>query len=147
MTRLESSLKLISEKEGFECYGSVSNEIVKRMEQRLDIVFPNTYREFLKCWGFVEWFGHSIYGYSEDIECRTVEYTLELRDENIPDEFSPLPKSGCVIESYAGGGVYFLYSDNSDRAGEVVLLVDELYGKEVQSWKSFEDFLDYVVSL
>ena len=61
-------------------------------------------------------------------------------------DFEKIPKEGCVLENY-GGGCYFLFSKESDRSGQVALFLDEVFGKEAQSWATFEDFLDYMLSL
>jgi len=135
--------------ENNECdfHGALSEGIIKEMEKKLGITFPRLYVDFLKKYGSLEWFGHSIYGFSEDEEIDTVICTLELRCEELIEGFKRLPHEGCVIESYGGGGCYFLFSSESKRAGEVALFTDEAYRDEVESWESFFDFLSYMFSL
>ena len=85
--------------------------------------------------------------YSEDEDYCTVTCTKELRTEDLPDGFEKIPNNGCVLEHYGGGGYYFMFSNESGRAGQVVLFLDELYGKEALSWATFGDFLEYMLRL
>jgi hypothetical protein len=128
VTNLDAILDKFKEKEGFECYGKLSDELIHHMEKELGISFPESYKAFLKKYGCVEWFGHSIYGYSEDEDYSTVESTIDLRSDEIPSGFEPVPTKGCVIENYGGGGYYFLFSNESNRSGQVALFLDELFG-------------------
>lgn len=147
MNNLDVILDKFKEKEGFECHGKLSDESIHEMESELEISFPELYKVFLKKYGYVEWFGHTIYGYSEDEEYHTVECTIELREDKIPSNFQRIPKQGCVLENYAGGGYYFLFSRESERTGQVALYLDEQFGEEAQSWTTFEAFLEYMLSL
>lgn len=147
MNNLVSTLDKFKEKEGFECHGKLNGESIHEMEKELGISFPEPYKIFLKKYGYVEWFGHTIYGYSEDEDYYTVECTNELRKDDIPSDFQRIPKHGCVLENYGGGGYYFLFSSESERSGQVALYLDELFGKEAQSWVTFEAFLEYMLGL
>ena len=147
MNNLDTTLDKFKEKEGFECYGQLNDETINEMEKELGICFPDSYQVFLKKYGYIEWFGHTIYGYAEDEDYNTVECTIELRKDEIPSDFERIPKEGCILESYGGGGHYFLFSKESHRPGQVALFLDELYGREGQSWETFEAFLDYMLSL
>tara|TARA_R110002072_G_scaffold33030_9_gene100276 strand:+ start:27705 stop:28145 length:441 start_codon:yes stop_codon:yes gene_type:complete len=144
---LENTLDKFKEKPGFECYGSLNESEIKGMESALGVSFPEAYKVFLRKYGYVEWFGHTIYGFSEDEDYHVVLCTAELRDDDIPDDFARISSDGCVLENYGGGGYYFLFSNESERHGQVALYLDELYGKEAQAWSSFEDFLEYMLSL
>lgn len=147
MNNLDAALDKLKEKEGFECHGQLNDESIQQMERELGISFPDQYKMFLKKYGYVEWFGHTIYGYSEDEDYHTVECTNELREDEIPSDFPRISKLGCVLENYGGGGYYFLFSSESERSGEVALFLDEQFGKEAQSWATFEAFLEYMLSL
>lgn len=147
MNNLDAALDKLKEKEGFECHGQLNDESIQQMERELGISFPDQYKMFLKKYGYVEWFGHTIYGYSEDEDYHTVECTNELREDEIPSDFPRISKLGCVLENYGGGGYYFLFSSESERSGEVALFLDEQFGKEAQSWATFEVFLEYMLSL
>jgi hypothetical protein len=147
MNNLDATLNKFKEKEGFECFGKLNHESIHEMESELGVSFPEPYKIFLKKYGYVEWFGHTIYGYSEDEDYHTVECTIELRKDDIPSDFQRIPKHGCVLENYGGGGYYFLFSSESERSGQVALYLDELFGKEAQSWATFEAFLEYMLSL
>ncbi|EJG2230203.1 TPA: SMI1/KNR4 family protein [Vibrio parahaemolyticus] len=147
MRSLDVMLEQFTEKEGFECFGELNDVSIHEMENKLGVSFPEPYKVFLRKYGYVEWFGHTIYGYSEDEDYLTVERTLELREDEIPSDFERIPQNGCVLENYAGGGYYFLFSNESERSGEVALFIDELFGKEAQSWATFEAFLEYMLSL
>lgn len=141
------TMNKLQAKKGFECYGPLSEEKIIEMEKKLEIYFPENYKEFLRRYGYVEWFGHAIYGYSEHEEYCTVLCTLELRESKVPDDFERISKEGCVLETYSGGGYYFLFSNDSARSGQVALFIDELFGREAKSWETFEAFLEYMLSL
>lgn len=76
---VEAILYAFREKEGFESYGHVSNELIHDMESALNISFPVQYKSFLKKFGYIEWFGHAIFGYSNDEDYDTVSTTIQLR--------------------------------------------------------------------
>jgi len=147
MLDFENKLNKFQHKEAFECYGSLNDEKILLMQKDLGIQFSDSYIFFLKKYGYVEWFGHTILGYSDDEDYNTVSYTKELRNGDLPNDFVKIPDDGCVLESYGGGGHYFLFSQESSRKGQVVLFLDELFGKEAQAWESFEAFIDYMLSL
>lgn len=147
MKKIDKCLDRLAEKEGFECHGQLSDESISKMESKLEISFPKEYKAFLKRYGYVQWFGHTIYGYCEDEDYHTVWATIELRDDDIPSDFQRVAKQGCVLENYDGGGYYFLFSNESKRSAQVALFLDELSGKEAQSWETFEAFLEYMLSL
>lgn len=147
MSDLETTLKKFKKKKVFECHGPLSEESVNDMQESLGISFPEPYRVFLKKYGYFLWFGHAIYGYSEDEDYHTVVRTKELREEEIPDDFERIPREGCVLEDYGGGGYFFLFSKESARSGQVALFVDELYGGEADSWENFDAFVKYMLSL
>jgi hypothetical protein len=147
MTNFEIALDRLREKEGFECHGNLDDRQIISMEKELGISFPESYKVFLKKYGYAEWFGHTIYGYAEDEDYHTVACTIELREDEIPHDFQRVPNEGCVLEIYGGGGCYFLFSKESNRAGQVALFLDELNGNEAELWSTFELFLDYMLTL
>jgi hypothetical protein len=140
-------LKNLGEKPSFECFGKTPNDEILKLENSLRITFVVSYKIFLQEFGCAEWFGHTIFGISDDEDCKTLSYTIELREGESSSEIKRIPHEGNVLGIYGGGGHYFLHSNESSRAGEVSLFIDELYGEELQSWTSFEEFLDYMISL
>ena len=144
---IEELVDQLSKKEGFHTEGSQDLSRINEVETCLDISFTDDYKYLLQKWGFLEWFGHSVYGISSDEECDTLYVTQYLRSKEWPSNFKPIDLSGNVIEMYSGGGYYFLFSKDSSRAGEVALFVDELFGREVESWSSFVEYLHYKGSL
>ncbi|MBB1282575.1 hypothetical protein [Pseudoalteromonas sp. SR41-1] len=51
-----------------------------------------------------------------------------------------------IIGTYDGGGYYFLFSQESERAGEVGLFLTETYGQEVSKFNTFTDYLSFLVT-
>ncbi|KZN34357.1 hypothetical protein N480_22400 [Pseudoalteromonas luteoviolacea S2607] len=147
MYNLDNVLKSFSSKDGFRCHGELDSTLIASMESDLGIAFPEEYKKFLMQYGYIEWFGHTIYGYATDEDYHTVLCTKELREDELPHNFKRIPNEGCVLESYGGGGYYFLYSEESEKAGRVSLFLDELYGQEAHSWGSFGEFLEYMLGL
>lgn len=135
-------------RENFSCreFGASDQEI-SNLENNLNIELPEDYVAFLKTFGFAWWFGWIIYGISENERRDALFQTLKARNEKLPLDFKRIPLEGIVISKYEGGGYYFLYSKDCPRSGEVSLIIDETFGNEVQTWKSFKDFLGYLDDL
>ena len=147
MNNLDEIIEKFKNKEGFECHGQLNEEIVDEMECKLEITFPEQYKAFLRKYGYIEWYGHAVFGYSTDEDYCTVESTIAYRDGGMPSEFERISQEGCILEYYGGGGYYFLFSNTSARAGQVALYIDESFGQEVRCWQTFEEFLIYMYSL
>jgi antitoxin YobK len=146
---LTKMFEILRAKENFTCgrRGATDTEI-RVTEQSLGVTLPDSYVAFLKTFSFAWWFGHSIYGISEDLEEDIVAQTLKARNEILLPNFSKFPPNSVVIENYGGGGEYILYAKESPRSGEVVLLLDETWRKQEEGrWKSFEDFLAYALGV
>lgn len=135
----------IRKKESFTSrdLGASSDEI-NRIENDLNVKLPNDYKLFLKTFGYVWWFGIELYGISDDADENVLFQTIKARNEKLPIEFNKLPLEGVIISRYGGGGYYFLYSEDCPRSGEVSLIIDETFGNEVQKWRSFKEFLEYL---
>jgi hypothetical protein len=123
-----------------------SEDEIDHIETTLEVKLPESYVTFLKTFRYAWWFGHAIYGVSEDEELDALTYTIEARQEDLPEGFLPLPKDGIVVERYGGGGYYFLHgADSLASPGTVSLLLDETFRHEAESWESFEAFLAYLL--
>ena len=101
--------------------------------------------------GFALWFGGSIPGLAdhksddydeEDDVLETHRYYKELYNK---DDYQPVQTDGLAINSYSGG-YYFLFSESSPRAGQVGLFLTETYGQEVSKFRSFTDYLSFLVT-
>ncbi|MBK8073766.1 MAG: SMI1/KNR4 family protein [Ramlibacter sp.] len=118
---------------------------VKAIEIALRTELPDSYRELVLEHGFVRWFGVSIFGIDPDEEESTVVRTLEER-ANLSDSqsFACMPERGNFIAEIFGGGFCFLYGNNSDRAGQVAAHAPDDEYREVQYWRSIEDYFEFV---
>jgi len=132
--------------------GGALEEDILGLENYYNITLPDDYRFFLKKFGFALWFGDYICGLVEEntkfgktlnVYLKT-DYYHKLYDSNI--EFQSVPRTGVIVNKYDGGGYYFLFSKDSDRAGEVGLFLTETFGQEVSSFASFTDYLSYIVT-
>ena len=142
MNQNEIFMKLKS-KPGYTDLGRiVSDEEIVKLERDLLCSLPIQYKFFLKNYGYMEWFGASIFGISNDDYFCTRKRTLSLRNLKTPKGFNPAPTLGNVIEHYGGGGFYFLHADDSDKPGEVGLFTDEEFWNEGETWPSLADFLE-----
>ena len=137
----------IKKQENFTCGNGATKEEIDDFEKRLGITLPVSYKTFLETFGFALWFGHSIFGLSKDEEENALIHTLEAREDKLLEDARPLPLEAVILESYGGGGYYFLYCHPSPRAGEVILIMDETFWNEVESWQTFEDFIVYLLDI
>jgi hypothetical protein len=146
---LTKLFEILRAKENFTCGLRGATEAdIQDVERRLAVKLPYSYITFLKTFSFAWWFGHSIYGISEDLEEDVIARTLKARSALLPPHFAKLPPNTIVIENYGGGGEYILYTQGSPRSGEVVLLLDETWRKQEEGkWRSFEDFLAYALGV
>ena len=136
----------------FECRkGGASLLEIGNLEKKFKISLPESYKYFLEQYGFILWFGDNVLGlvpldeeYEEEDVIRATENYHQRYDNK--DEYQSVPRHGVVINSYDGGGYYFLFSLESDRAGEVGLFLTETFGQEVSSFNSFTDYLSFLVT-
>ena len=132
--------------------GAVSSEEISALESQLKIVLPKDYKYFIKHYGFCFWFGGVVSGLVgenkryEKLCCaiRKTKYYHDLYDHD--SSYLSVPQQGLVIGKWAEGGYYFLFSQESERAGEVGLFLTETYGEEVSKFKSFTDYLSFLVT-
>lgn len=121
---------------------------VRKIERKLGLTFPLDYKYFLKKYGYFASNGPDILGAGCDPdydEYYSMEFfTLDDRNCDLPSFFKPRPTHTVVVGAYGGGGHFFLYCEESKKAGCVELLLDELGGKaDTKSWKSFTEFLSH----
>ena len=155
-------MSLAEKLENFECRkkkGALQLQI-ENLEIEFGITLPEPYKFFLGQYGFCLWFGGSVKGlvpledeyegdedeedFKDDDVIRATKYYHQRYDNK--DEYQSVPEHGLVIKSYSGGGYYFLFSEESERAGEVGLFLTETYGQEESKFNSFTDFLSFLVT-
>jgi len=146
---IEDLVEELRSRRNFFCNpDGADEEAIKRIEEGLSVVLPDSYRRFVRLCGFAMWFGHRLCGVSALKECDVSFQTTKAREFQVPDSsFQRVPQDGLVIEPYGGGGWYFLFSMDSGRSGQVALFTHGALGHEVQSWNSFEDFVRYKLSV
>lgn len=149
---IEELMQDAAKKENFMIReGGAPQDEVLALERYYKITLPSDYRDFLLKFGFVAWFGDYICGLvSEETRFgktfnvyKKTDYYQDFYDRA---EFESVPTDGVIINQYDGGGYYFLFSQESERAGEVGLFLTETYGQEVSKFKSFTDYLSYLVT-
>lgn len=149
---IEVLMKAAASKENFMIReGGASEAEIIALEQCYKITLPSDYREFLHKFGFVAWFGDYVCGLVEENarlskSCNVYRKTDYYRDVYNRADFQPVPTNGVIINQYDGGGYYFLFSQESKRAGEVGLFLTETYGQEVSKFNTFTDYLSFVVT-
>lgn len=134
--------KILEQKEDFQCGEPQDEKQIQELETKLNMKFQRSYKEFLKKYGYISWFGGGIYGLSNDPYFNLLRKNWLARTEKIPEDFLPLPKDAFIIKGYGGGGYYMLFSADSPRAGQVGLFLSENGYQEEQTWESFEAFLE-----
>lgn len=140
-------LKGFEKKENFECGWPQTDKQIHTLEDSLKIKFPEEYKELLKNYGYISFFGTEIFGPSNDPYCDLLTRNKTARERSIPKDFHSLPLNAFIFMQYGGGGYYMLFSADSPRAGQVGLFLSETGYREEQTWESFEAFLeDYYCS-
>lgn len=134
-------LKKIESNEDFECGEGLDDAGIQSLEKELGMSFPDSYKVFLKKYGYMSWFGDTLCGYSSDNFSNVIYANKKLRARELPEDFFPYPEDAFLIKRYAGGGDYMLFEKGSERSGQVGLFLDETFNQEVETWDSFESFL------
>lgn len=134
--------KCFEKKENFE-HGQAQTEAqINVLEDKLKIKFPEAYKELLRKYGYISFFGTEIYGPSNDPYCDLLTRNKKARDQKLPKDFIPLPLDAFIFMQYGGGGYYMLFSEDSPRAGQVGLFLSETAYHEEQTWEGFKAFLE-----
>lgn len=140
-------LKIIEQKEDFQCGNQQGEKQIEFFEESLNVKFPDSYKKFFKKYGYAAWSDGEIYGASSDLYYNLLEKNIYARNQNLPKDFIPLPIDAFIFDKYPGGGYYMLFSATSPRSGQVGLFLSETAYQEEQTWESFEAFLeDYYCS-
>jgi len=141
-------IERLAELESFKASGAASPGQISDLESAVGGPLHPLYKQFLEKYGSAIWFGGALFGigsgpFPDFAELDALKSTHAERKQRSRSGFPLLPEEGCVIEKYAGGGVYWLFPEDSFRSGEVVLFEDDQMGIEVEKWPSFEAFLKY----
>ncbi|WOC28319.1 SMI1/KNR4 family protein [Pseudoalteromonas sp. N1230-9] len=149
---IERLISQAASKKNFTQRGNVANEEVRELETELSITLPSDFKYFLLNYGYCFWFGEVICGLVGENKryeklCGIIRKNTYYQGlYNDDPAYQSVPSEGIVIGTYDGGGYYFLFSQESERAGEVGLFLTETYGQEVSKFKSFTDYLSYLVT-
>ncbi|MEN3158553.1 SMI1/KNR4 family protein [Alkalimonas sp. NCh-2] len=151
--RLEAIIQKAKSNKNYSEGGSCLSDEVQLFETRLGVPLPDDYKYFISKYGYCFWFGEVVCGLVgennkryEKICCAISKNSYYHNLYNNNPSYVPVPKEGVVIAKWDGGGYYFLFSKESERAGEVGLFLTETFGQEVSKFSSFTDFLSYLVT-
>ena len=150
--QLEIIMSKAASMKNFTQRGNVANEEIKNLETEQNITLPNDYKYFLSNYGYCFWFGEVICGLVGENKryeklCSIVRKNTYYHDlYNNDPAYQSVADDGVIIGTYDGGGYYFLFSQESERAGEVGLFLTETYGQEVSKFKSFTGYLSFLVT-
>ncbi|WP_018693036.1 SMI1/KNR4 family protein [Algicola sagamiensis] len=122
------------------------------VEKVLNVQLPMDYKYFLSKYGYILWFGEYVVGtsdpedlFAEDVDViRRTQYYRAFYDED--QRYQSVPENGVVVSPYDGGGYYLLYTEGTENAGKVGLFLTENWGKEVQRFHSFADFVSFLLN-
>ena len=145
---LESLLREAAQKERYRPGVAASDLAVHALEVSLGVTLPRPYRSFLFQVGYVRWFGCEVFGITGDEQNDAYLRTKAEREHSLRfrDQVFQFPKHATVIGEIFGGGYSLLHAVESTRAGQVSAhSPDEAY-QEVQYWRSFEDYFEYLVA-
>jgi len=131
--------KIISEK-GAKFGDALSDRQIKALEIELGMKFADSYKLILKKCGFISYGGFTLFGASEDSYYDIISRNKKMREEELPDDFIPLPDDAYAIVDY-GGGYYLQYAKGSPREGQISLVLDETFYNEEDTWPDLEAFL------
>ncbi|QFU06558.1 SMI1 / KNR4 family protein (plasmid) [Pseudoalteromonas sp. THAF3] len=152
LKEIEDIVEKAKNKKNFTQGDGASSKEISDLESDLAITLPDDYKEFLMHIGYCFWFGGvacGLVGENKRYEklCSVMiknSYYREFYGQD--DSYSPVPEEGLVIGKWSGGGYYFLFSEESQRSGEVGLFLTETYGQEVSKFKSFTDYFSFLVT-
>lgn len=136
----------------FQCReGGASEAEISSLEAALSITLPNDFRYFLRAYGYGMWFGggplgipHEDFRFKKYKDAKII--TSYFRELFHAKNYQKVPKHGLVVNKYDGGGYYFLFSKESERAGEVGLFLTEVFGQQVAKFICFTDYLSFLIT-
>jgi hypothetical protein len=150
---VEQNLDRLKGLENFTAGIPATDSQIAGIERELNVVLPEGYRAFLRRYGFAIWFPDSINGVFERDEERfpgydfdVVRETKEVRRRKLPRKAAPFPNDAVVLADDQSGGYFVLFSMNSATPGRVVWYDYDAFGGPSDKWKSFEAYLDWLVS-
>jgi hypothetical protein len=125
---------------------------VEEMEKQLGVKLDPAYAALLRRFGYVGWFGNSVFGYFEldeenwpGYDWDAVRRTKEARKEKPPKGCEPLPRDAVVIGDDQSGGYFVLRSTAAKPPGEVVWFQYEDSAPSFQRWRSFTAYFEWMI--
>ncbi|WP_404459757.1 SMI1/KNR4 family protein [Sutcliffiella horikoshii] len=126
--QLLSMIENYKEKGDFS--GEVSVQIIELCESKLEVAFPNEYREFLQKFGSGGICGVEVLGIENESYFSVEEATKKFRGLGLPHNY-------VVIEDVDE----FIYCLNTEQNYNIIRW-DEFSKKEVERYNSFDEYLE-----
>jgi hypothetical protein len=138
----------------FEAERPATAAEIRQIENDLGVILPAQYVEFLQRFGYAGWFGSEILGI-RPIDRLTgrpsmvtpdcVSRTKKMRQSSGPLGTAHLPREQVIIATDGGGGNYVLFTVGSSHEGEVHYYNFEDKVEPIQTWKTFQDYLEHQI--
>lgn len=133
-------LKDKDKNEEFECFGGVSQNLIKDIEDKLKVAFPQNYKEYLNQCGTIGFGDSYIFGLFTDFdnEVETGNVFMETKKYRLEIE---LPNDYIVLEADEDENIILLKISDTNDCG--VYSVDILEKENLTYIKQFDGFEDY----
>jgi len=144
----KKATKLAKKCEDYDDGGGKADAVISKAEELLGIKFSRQVNEYLKEFGWIEFFGVELFGITKDdfsgkvLEGNCVEWALSEREKY------KLPKNWLPIYNFDDGYMGFLDFDNLNEEGEPSVIMAIYNGTEyVVTEKVANDLGDFILGL
>lgn len=153
MAELQQTFERLMTLPKFRADRPATDDEITRIQTELNLRLPDEYLQFLKRFGYVHWFDHEIYGIrpvnpatgKPSITPDCVKITKDEKKPDNPIGTASLPPAHVVISTDGGGGNIVLFGVDTPHGGEVHYYNFEDKAEPIQTWKTFQDYLEHEI--
>lgn len=127
-----------------ECGEGATEEQILRAERTLSLKFPESYRRFIRTYGWASFGSYEVFGLGKDIPKHLDLLTITLWERN--ESGNPLPLWLLPIYNDGGGNLVCIDCREGQSQGTVIAWYhDELSEGPDQIGRSFDDWLYHAI--